>query len=105
MDAKTLARLQARTKIIKSLAHPVRLFIVQELTEGERCVCELTEKIGYDMSTVSKHLSLLKNAGIIKDEKRRNQVFYQLKTPCILNFFKCVESVLEESYKDQLEIA
>lgn len=92
-----------RARIIKSLAHPARLLMVQTLTEGERCVCELTGIVGSDMSTVSKHLSLLKNAGIIQDEKRGNQVFYKLKTPCVLNFLGCVERVLEESRKEQLE--
>ena len=84
----------ARTRVIKALAHPTRLFIVEELEKGERCVCDLTALIGADMSTVSKHLSLLRQAGIIEDDKRGNQVFYHLKVRCILNFFGCVESVL-----------
>jgi ArsR family transcriptional regulator len=97
MNEKTKRRLEARARIIKAVAHPTRLFVVEELSRQERCVCELTEMIGADISTVSKHLSILKAAGIIQDDKRGAQVFYQLKTPCILNFFKCVESVLLES--------
>jgi len=62
---------------------------------------ELTEKIGADVSTVSKHLSVLKTAGIVRDEKRGAQVYYSLKVPCILNFFGCVESVLKSSAKEQ----
>ena len=81
---------------MKALAHPTRLFIVDELSRGERCVCELTDGIGADMSTVSKHLSVLKGAGIVSDDKRGVQVFYRLRVPCILNFFGCVEAVLEE---------
>ena len=87
--------LEARAKVLKALAHPSRLFIVEELEKTERCVCDLTEQIGADVSTISKHLSVLKQAGIVTDEKRGNQVFYQLRVPCILNFFGCVESVLE----------
>ncbi len=83
-----------RARIIKALGHPVRLFFIEELARQERCVCELTEMVGFDMSTVSKHLSVLKNAGLVIDDKRGNQVFYQLTTPCILNFFGCVEAVL-----------
>ena len=83
-----------RARIIKALAHPVRLFFVEELSRQERCVCELTEMVGFDMSTVSKHLSVLKNAGIVIDDKRGNQVFYTLVTPCVLNFFDCVEAVI-----------
>jgi DNA-binding transcriptional ArsR family regulator len=83
------------------MAHPSRLFILEELEQGERCVCDLTEMIGVDVSTVSKHLSVLKQAGIVIDDKRGNQVFYQLRVPCILNFFDCVESVLPEQAKAQ----
>jgi len=95
MDAKTQARLEARAQIIKAMAHPTRLFIVEQLAEGERCVCELTEMIGSDMSTVSKHLSLLKSAGIVQDDRRGSQVFYELRVKCVLNFFQCVESVIQ----------
>ena len=85
-----------RAGVMKALAHPSRLFIVEELSRGERCVCELTDMIGADVSTVSKHLTLLKKAGVVLDERRGQQVFYRLRVPCILNFFGCVEAVLDE---------
>ena len=94
---------EARARVIKAMAHPTRLFIVEELSKGERCVCDITEMVGADVSTVSKHLSLLKNAGIVADDKRGAQVFYSLKVPCVLNFFTCVESVLE-SARNELAI-
>ncbi len=86
---------EARARIIKAMGHPTRLFIVDELSKGERCVCELRDMIGADISTVSKHLSVLKQAGIVGDEKRGLQVWYNLRVPCILNFFGCVEDVLK----------
>ena len=95
MDRKTRARLEVRAAIVKAMAHPTRLFIVDKLSRKERCVCELRDMVGADISTVSKHLSVLKNAGIIMDEKRGNQVFYKLRCPCILQFFSCVESVMQ----------
>ena len=88
--------MEARSRVMKALAHPTRLFIVEELSRGERCVCELTDGIGADVSTVSKHLSVLKGAGLVLDDRRGVQVFYRLRVPCILNFFGCVEAVLEE---------
>ncbi|MBN2224931.1 MAG: helix-turn-helix transcriptional regulator [Deltaproteobacteria bacterium] len=101
MDPTTRTYYEAKSRIFKALAHPTRLFIVDELARRERCVLDLTEMIGADMSTVSKHLSILKGAGIIDDEKRGTQVFYTLKIPCVLNFFTCVadvqESVIEDS--------
>jgi DNA-binding transcriptional ArsR family regulator len=101
MDSKTQARYEARASIIKAMAHPSRLFIVDELSRGERCVCELTEMIGADMSTVSKHLSILKNAGIVDDDKRGSMVYYCLKVPCVLDFLKCVESVMKCNVRQQ----
>lgn len=105
MDQKTYAKFELRARIIKAMAHPTRLFIVDELSRGEKCVCELTALIGSDMSTVSKHLSVLKNAGIVQDEKRGLQVFYTLKMSCVLNFFSCVEGVLKTNAREQMELA
>ena len=98
------AMLDARAKVLKAMAHPTRLFIIEELGKEERCVCDLTEQIGADVSTVSKHLSVLKQGGIVFDEKRGNQVFYRLRVPCILNFFGCVESVLESNAREHFAL-
>ena len=104
MDAKTKMRLEARAKIVKAMGHPTRLFIVEELSRQSHCVCELTDMIGADTSTVSKHLSILKAAGIVQDEKRGMQVWYQLKVPCILNFFGCIEQVMKSKAKEQIAL-
>jgi ArsR family transcriptional regulator len=104
VDQRERARYEARAAVIKAMGHPTRLFIVEELSRGERCVCELTEMVDADVSTVSKHLSVLKNAGIVRDEKRGSQVFYSLLVPCVLNFFSCVESVLESRAREQAEL-
>jgi DNA-binding transcriptional ArsR family regulator len=104
MDAKKQAKFEARAKIIKALAHPTRLFIVDELSRGEQCVCKLTEMVGIDISTVSKHLSVLKNAGIVQDEKRGVQVHYKLKLGCILNFFNCIDGIMKANAKEQMEL-
>ena len=105
MDAKIQAQFEARTRILKALAHPSRLFMVDQLSHGERCVCELTAMVGADMSTVSKHLSVLKAAGVVADEKRGMQVYYRLKMPCVLRFFDCVGEVIEHTAREQMEMA
>jgi len=104
MNAKTRALFDARARIVKAMAHPTRLFIVDQLSRREHCVCELTEMIGTDVSTVSRHLSILKAAGIVQDEKRGAQVFYRLRVPCVLNFFACVESVMQSTAKEQMDL-
>jgi DNA-binding transcriptional ArsR family regulator len=82
--------------VFKALAHPGRLLMLEELSRGERCVCELAALVGSKMPTVSRHLSQLKNAGIVEDEKRGSQVFYRLATPCVMDFFRCVAVVREK---------
>jgi len=104
LDKKMYAYYDARAKVIKAMAHPIRLFIVDELSQNEKCVCELTRMIGLDMSTVSKHLSVLKNAGIVQDEKRGLKVYYKLRMPCVLNFFNCVDTVIKDLVREQLEL-
>lgn len=69
--------------------------MIDALAESEKCVCELRELVGSDMSTVSKHLSLMKEAGVVVDRKVGQQVFYSLRCPCIISFFGCVETVLK----------
>lgn len=86
----------ARADIFKALGHPARLAMVQALGDGERCVCELQELVGSDMSTVSKHLSILRAVGLVESDKRGKQVYYSLKLPCALRFIDCVDSALEE---------
>jgi ArsR family transcriptional regulator len=104
VDPDVHTRYSARARVIKAMAHPTRLFIVDELSRGEKCVHELTDMIGADMSTVSRHLSVLKGAGILLDEKRGSQVYYKLRMTCVLNFFDCVESVLKSSADDFREL-
>ncbi len=107
MDKKLkekFAGLEIRASILKAIAHPTRLFIIDELSNGERCVCELTEMIEVDTSTVSKHLSQLKGAGIVTDRKEGLKVFYNLTTPCVLNFFDCVDKVIKTTAEERLKL-
>ena len=97
-------RYEARARILKAMAHPSRLLIIEELQKRERCVNELTEMIGSDMSTVSKHLSVLKNAGLVTDEKRANCIYYTLRCTCILDFIGCVEGVLSANAEEHRKI-
>jgi ArsR family transcriptional regulator len=82
-----------RVEVLKGLAHPSRLLITEALMDGELCVCELRELIGDDLSTVSKHLTVLRKAGIVKSEKRGLNVFYRLNCDCFGAFLKCVDLV------------
>ena len=83
---------EERARLLKALAHPSRLLMIEELAQGERCVCELTDLVGADISTVSKHLTVLRAAGVVDSDKRGLKVFYRLALPCVLDFFDCLET-------------
>ena len=103
LAGQTKRRLEAQARVIKALANPTRLFLVEELCRDERCVCDLAEMVGADVSTVSRHLALLRQAGIVEDEKRGKQVFYRLRVGCTLDFTSCASAILEETSRRGLE--
>ncbi|HAU28627.1 MAG TPA: transcriptional regulator [Rhodospirillaceae bacterium] len=84
-----------RAQILKALGHPARMSMVESLAGGEKCVCALVEEAGLDFSTVSKHLTILRNAGIVESDKRGRWVWYRLKVPCIMKFLDCADAVLK----------
>ena len=86
--------LRKRAQVLKAMGHPSRLAMLEAMGTGERCVGDLQAVVGSDLSTISRHLAVLKNAGILQDRKQGSQVFYSLKAPCVLNFFGCVDAVL-----------
>lgn len=101
MNEKDKMIYDAKAKVLKALAHPTRLWMTEQLAGGERCVCEFVDVIDVDFSTISKHLAVLKQAGIVDDDKRGKQVYYRLKVPCVLNFMSCVEAVIESQVRAQ----
>lgn len=104
LDPKVRAVCERRARVLKAVAHPSRLIILHELTQArERCVCELAELVGLDMSTTSRHLAQMKEAGILVDEKRGQMTFYRIRTPCVLRFLECVDRVIREAAKSQLK--
>ena len=88
-------RYDRRAKVLKAMAHPSRLAMLEALAGGEQCVCHLQRLVGSDMSTVSKHLAVMKAAGLVQDRKEGLWVHYRLRVPCILKFMSCVEAVIE----------
>jgi len=82
-----------QTHVIKAMAHPTRLFILNALKKKETCVCELTDMVGDAVSTVSKHLLVLKNAGLVSSRRDANRLYYRLDCPCVLKFTACVAGI------------
>lgn len=93
MKRRTNLRVLARrAAIFKALSHEDRLRILDDLAAGERCVCDLVKSVGSSWSTVSRHLSVLKAAGVVADEKRGLQVFYRVLLPCVTSFGDCLDA-------------
>jgi DNA-binding transcriptional ArsR family regulator len=83
--------------VLKALAHPTRLYVADLLSKGPLCVCKIRDRVGADLSTVSKHLSVMTAAGVLSREKRGLEVHYRLKTPCVTKFFSCTLNVMKAS--------
>jgi len=90
-----------RAGVANALANANRLMILDALARGEMCVCEIVEMLGCDQSTVSKHLALLKNAGLVEDRREGQWAHYRLTCPCLSGFFRCIEGVISARLKKQ----
>lgn len=95
LEGTTEAVCRFRADTFKALGHPARLFMAQTLAHGERCVCELQEMVDLDVSTVSKHLSVLRNAGLVVDRREGTKVFYRLCCADVRSLLEVVEKPLD----------
>jgi ArsR family transcriptional regulator len=82
-----------RARILAALSNPARLRMVVSLSHGEKCVCDMAAEVGLDMSTTSRHLVQLRQAGLLVDERRGNMVFYRLKATCLPSFLECLDGL------------
>lgn len=82
-------------EVLKTLAHPIRILLVNALKEKDKCVCELVAVAKIDQSGISRHLAQLTKVGILSNKKTGKQVIYHLETPCILNAFGCALDVIK----------
>ena len=94
MKEKTREQYEARAKIAKAMAHPSRLLMLDLLQKQEMCVNDISEKVGADQSTVSKHLSILKEVGLVGSRKEGTLSYYLVTCGCLDGFFSCMETVL-----------
>ena len=91
---------ERQAEVAKAIAHPLRIAIVNFLKDGEQCVCDIAEHIGSERSNVSRHLSVMVNAGLLEYRKEGLKVIYRLKCACIVDFFSCVGRVLKQQAQD-----
>ena len=101
----TRAVLKRQAEVFKALGHPGRMAIVHALGNGEVCACELAGVAGVAASTASRHLGVLRQAGVIADERRGQQIFYRLACPCVLTFAQCLDRVAAGDRQVKLTVA
>ena len=99
----TFSEAELRVKIIKAMAHPVRLMAIEFLKDGERPFSAIFNLFQLDKSTVSKHLLVLKEAGIASSRKSGTEMIYKLEVPCVADFFNCATTVIENNVKKQMK--
>lgn len=95
---------EKQAEVAQAIAHPIRLAVLDFLRSGEQCVCDIAEAAGSERSNISRHLSVMVNAGILDSRKEGLNVYYRLKCPCILDFFSCISKVLRQNIRDQEKI-
>lgn len=103
MDNRIMDRYGIQVEMFKALAHPVRLILLEKLGVRPRCVCELAAEVGIGKSVASKHLSQLKAAGLIEDERRGTLVEYRLAAPCVLDLAACAEKTIASNRRKRLD--
>jgi ArsR family transcriptional regulator len=91
---------EKQAEIAKAIAHPLRIAIIDFLRDGEQCVCDIAEHVGSERSNVSRHLSVMVNAGVLEFRKEGLKVMYSLKCACILDFFACVTGILKRQVRE-----
>ena len=104
MNEQQKKRCELRAHMFKALAHPVRIFFLEKLREQNWCVCKLAEEAGIPKSAASKHLSQLKDAGLVEDSKKGTQVEYRLTAPCVLEMAACAEGTVLANRRKHLDL-
>ena len=100
MDEIDIEVYNRKSEIFKAIAHPTRLMILEMLYGDEKCVSDIQLKIKADFSTISKHLQVMKSAGLLDQRREKKNVFYSLRVPCIMNFMGCIDEVIRKDSAD-----
>lgn len=104
MDEKEKKLFKIQAQVFKALAHPIRLAIVQFLKKDEKCVCDIIDYVESERSNVSRHLNVLKQAGVVSDRKEGLQVYYRLNMPCAISFFGCVKEIVQSQIEERVAL-
>ena len=85
---------QAKSDVLKALAHPTRIKILEYLRDGEKCVCEIMREISIEQSNVSQHLSHLKKVNVLDSKKEGLKVIYRVKNDEVFQILNLLEAMI-----------
>lgn len=104
LNPRTRALHARSAEILKGVAHPLRIGVVDFLKDGERCVCDIAEHLSSERSNVSRHLAVMHKAGVLRSRKEGLMVYYSLRTPCILKFLTCAHRALKHNASEEAKV-
>jgi ArsR family transcriptional regulator len=96
---------ERQADILQAIGHPIRIAIAHFLKDGEQCVCDIADYVGSERSNISKHLSIMVNAGLLESRKEGLNVIYRLKCRCIPDFLSCVTDILKQQVKENKKLS
>ena len=91
---------KVKADLLKSLAHPSRLAILDFLKTREASVGEMVTKLGIEQSGLSKHLSILKQAGILSSRQEKVTVFYSVRNKDIFVVLRTISRILVKKFRE-----
>lgn len=100
---KKVFRLQAQ--IAKALAHPLRLEILNRLSNGEVPFGKVHTQLKVSKPNLSQHLAIMRRAGLVVDRREGNTTYYRLAYPEILNTCRCLAEVLHRHLSSEAKLA
>ena len=102
MHSKSSSLTRFRAKIFNALSDPIRLEIIEFLRDGEKCVCEITPHLRLLQPVVSRHLKILKDAGLVKIRKKGTWHMYSVADPDICDVIDRLTPELVAAFKQRI---
>ena len=96
-----LEQAKARAEVFKALAHPVRLQVALALREGELSLGQLQKRVAVTISTLSRHVTQMKKAGVVAERRAGARVIHSLVLPALLDAVEPAQRVVAQRVRRQ----
>ena len=95
---------QAKAELFRTLGHPVRIRVLELLSEGDRAVHQLLAKVEVEPSALSQQLAILRRAGLVRQQRIGGEVVYSLMAPAVRDLLAAARTTLSFLLADQAEL-